>query len=145
MIDQPCLRLDEKIRRAAFVAAITEFTRSQLYRWADYVDWPKIHVVRMGVGPMFLDHGPAPVPATRRLVNIGRIVEQKGQVILVRAAAVLRDRGVNFELVIVGDGPMRGELERLIDHFDLQGRVRIAGYMNDHEVLREMRGCAAPW
>ena len=43
--DRPTLlALDEKIRHAAFVVAITEFTRSQLYRWADYVDWPKIHV-----------------------------------------------------------------------------------------------------
>ena len=33
--DRPTLlALDEKIRRAAFVVAISEFTRSQLYRWA---------------------------------------------------------------------------------------------------------------
>ncbi|MDE3168049.1 MAG: hypothetical protein KGN36_19770, partial [Acidobacteriota bacterium] len=46
-------------------------------RAADYDDWSKIHVVHVGVSPMFLDHGPAPVPAAPRLVNIGRIVEQK--------------------------------------------------------------------
>ena len=50
--DRPTLlALDEKIRHAAFVVAITEFTRSQLYRWADYADWPKIHVVRVGARP----------------------------------------------------------------------------------------------
>ena len=114
-----CWHLDEKIQHAAFVAAITEFTRSQLYRWANYLDWPKIHVVRMGVSPKFLEHGPAPVPAAPRLVSIGRIVEQKGQAILVQAAAALRDRGLDFELVIVGDGPMRSEIERLIDRLDL--------------------------
>ena len=57
------LSLREKIHHAAFVVAITEFTRSQLYRWADYVDWPKIHVIRVGVSPMFLEHGPSPIPA----------------------------------------------------------------------------------
>ena len=142
--DQPTLlALDEKIRRAAFVAAITEFTRSQLYRWAAYVDWPKIHVVRMGVSPKFLEHGPAPIPVAPRLVNIGRIVEQKGQAILVQAAAVLRDRGLNFELVIVGDGPMRSEIERLIGELDLNSRVRIAGFMSDDGVLRELLSARA--
>ena len=127
--DSPrALSLREKIHEAKFVVAITEFTRSQLYRWADYADWPKIHVIRVGVSPMFLEHGPSPIPAAPRLVNIGRITEQKGQAILVEAAAVLRDRGHDFELVIVGDGPMRGEIERLIDRLGLRGRVRITGF-----------------
>ena len=119
--DRPTLlALDEKIRRAAFVVAISEFTRSQLYRWVDYDDWSRIHVIYVGVGPAFLEHGPTPIPSAPRLVSIGRIAEQKGQAILIQAAARLRDRGHDFELVIVGDGPMRGEIEKLIDRFDLQ-------------------------
>jgi colanic acid/amylovoran biosynthesis glycosyltransferase len=142
--DSPrALGLREKIREAKFVVAITEFTRSQLYRWADYADWPKIRVVRVGVSAMFLEHGAEPIPAAPRLVNIGRIVEQKGQAILVQAAAVLRDRGHDFELVIVGDGPMRGEIERLIDQFELRDRVRITGYMSNQGVLRELRDARA--
>ena len=142
--DRPTLlALDEKIRRAAFVAAITEFTRSQLYRWANYLDWPKIHVVRMGVNPKFLEHRPTPVPTAPRLVNIGRIVEQKGQAILVQAAAALRDRGLKFELVIVGDGPMRSEIERLIGQLNLHGLVRITGYMSDDGVLQELLNARA--
>ena len=86
------LGLREKIRQAAFVVAISEFTRSQLYRWADYADWSKIHVIRVGVSPMFLEHGPAPIPAAPRLVSIGRIAEQKGQAILLQAAARVRAR-----------------------------------------------------
>jgi len=136
-----CLR--DKVHHARFVVAISEFTRSQLYRWADYGDWSKIHVVHVGVSPMFLDHGPAPVPAAPRLVNIGRIVEQKGQAILIQAAAQLRDREIDFELVIVGDGPMRGEIERLIEELDLQGRVRITGYLSNQGVLQELLAARA--
>ena len=47
--------LCEKIRRARFVVAISEFARSQLYRWADYHDWAKIHVIHCGVGPRAID------------------------------------------------------------------------------------------
>jgi glycosyltransferase involved in cell wall biosynthesis len=131
-----CLR--EKIRHALFVVAISEFTRSQLYRWADYADWPRIHVIHVGVSPLFLEHGPSPVPPAPRLVNIGRIVEQKGQAILVQAAAGLRDRGLEFELVIVGDGPMRPEIEHLIERLDLRGNVRITGYLSNQGVLEEL-------
>ena len=81
---------------------------------------------------------PAPIPTAPRLVNIGRIVEQKGQSILVQAAAALRDRGLEFELVIVGDGPMRGEIERLIDQHGLRGQVWITGFLDDHGVRREL-------
>src|SRR5436190_7375857 len=93
-----CLR--DKVHHARFVVAISEFTRSQLYRWADYKDWSKIHVIHGVVGPAHLEHGPAPIPATPRLVSLGRLVEQKGQVILIQAAALLREWGHDFELVI---------------------------------------------
>ena len=136
-----CLR--EKIQHAKFVVAISEFTRSQLYRWADYHDWDKISVIHVGVSPMFLDHGPAPIPVSPRLVNIGRIVEQKGQAILIEAAARLRDRGFDFELVIVGDGPMREEIERLIEQHGLQGQVRITGYLSNQKVLEELLAARA--
>ncbi len=135
--------LGEKIRHARFVVAICEFTRSQLYRWADYHDWSRIHVIHVGVSPLFLEHGPAPIPSAPRLVNIGRIVEQKGQVILVEAAARLRDRGVDFELVIVGDGPMRTEIERLIGQHKLERRVRITGYLSNQGVRDELLAARA--
>ncbi len=136
-----CLR--EKIQHARFVVAICEFTRSQLYRWADYHDWSKIEVIHVGVSPMFLQHGPAPVPSAARLVNIGRITEQKGQAILVQAAARLRNRGADFELVIVGDGPMRGEIERLIEQFRLTERVKITGYLSNQGVRDELLAARA--
>ena len=142
--DRPALfALGEKIRHAAFVVAVSEFTRSQLYRWADYRDWPKIQVVRVGTSPTFLEHGPVAIPMAPRLVNIGRIVEQKGQAILIQAAAALRERGHDFELVIVGDGPMRGEIDQLIDQFGLRGQVRIAGYLNEQGVMEELLAARA--
>ena len=131
-----CLR--EKIHHAAFVVAISEFTRSQLYRWANYHDWSKIHVIRVGVSQMFLDRGPVPVPKAPRLVSIGRIVEQKGQSILVQAVARLLERGLDVKLVIVGDGPMRGDIEVLIDQLGLRDHVRITGFLSNQGVSDEL-------
>ena len=131
-----CLR--EKVRHAAFVVAISEFTRSQLYRWSEYRDWSKIHVIRVGVNQMFLDHEPVPIPMVPRLVNIGRIVEQKGQVILVKAVARLVEEGFDVKLVIIGDGPMRGNIEALIDQLGLRDHVRVTGYLSNQGVREEL-------
>jgi glycosyltransferase involved in cell wall biosynthesis len=130
--------LGEKVHHAAFVVAISEFTRSQLYRWTDYREWSKIHVIRVGVSRMFLDRGPVPAVTAPRLVNIGRIVEQKGQAILVQAVAHLLERGSEVKLVIVGDGPMRGGIEALVNQLGLKDHVSITGYLSNQEVCEEL-------
>lgn len=129
------LCLGEKVGLASFVLGISEFTRSQLYRWSNHTDWSKIHVVRCGLDPSYLDGSTTrTTPTGRRLLCVGRLAEQKGQLLLIEAAGLVRDRGIDFELVIVGDGPMRGEVERLIERLNLIDRVRLAGWMSKPEV-----------
>ena len=43
----------------------------------------------------------------------------------------MRDQGLDFEIIIVGDGPLRGEIEQLIDQSDLRERMRITGYLSN--------------
>jgi glycosyltransferase involved in cell wall biosynthesis len=69
---------------------------------------------------------------------VGRLCEQKGQALLVEAVRLLASRGVEFELVLAGDGEMRAELERLIAAFSLQERVRITGWISSARVREEM-------
>jgi glycosyltransferase involved in cell wall biosynthesis len=130
--------LGEKAKHASFVAAISEFTRSQLYRWSDGKDWPKIHVVRCGVDRAFLAQEADEPPAAPRLVSIGRLGEQKGHLVLIDAVARLAREGVPFELSLVGDGPMRPSVERRIAEHGLDGRVRILGWKSNEEVRRAL-------
>ena len=55
-----CLR--EKVHHAAFVVAISEFTRSQLYRWCALEDWHKVHVIHCGLDQGFLPPSVVPIP-----------------------------------------------------------------------------------
>ncbi len=137
------LGLSEKVRHASFVVAISQFTRSQLYRWADLADWNKIHVVHCGLDGMFLPVVSSPISDRPRLVNVGRLSEQKGQILLIEAAARLHAQNLDFELVIVGDGPLRSELERLIDDHDMRGHVRITGFLDNDGVRRELEAARA--
>jgi colanic acid/amylovoran biosynthesis glycosyltransferase len=142
--DSPqALGLREKIRHATFVVAISQFTRSQLYRWCDLADWAKIHVVRCGLDDVFLNAAAVPVPDRPKLVNVGRLSEQKGQLLLVQAAAILQEREYDFELVMVGDGPMRTEIQQQINDLGLSGHVRITGFLSNQEVRRELESARA--
>lgn len=132
------LGLGEKIRRAAFVVAISSFGRSQLYRWVEQSHWPKVKIVHCGLEPGFHAVAPEPLPAARRLVCVGRLCEQKGQLLLVEAVAKLVHKGVHLELVLAGDGELRGEIEALIVKYQLMGIVRISGWISGEQVRSEI-------
>lgn len=132
------LHIKEKIARSAFVVAISSFGRSQLFRWIPYTDWPKVEIVHCGLEPAFHAGAAVPPPAAPRLVCVGRLCEQKGQLLLVRAVAQLVARGVAVELVLAGDGEMRGEIEILIARHQLQDVVRITGWISSDQVRAEI-------
>jgi glycosyltransferase involved in cell wall biosynthesis len=135
--------LERKIRHAAFVVAVSQFTRSQLYRWCPLADWRKIHVVHCGLDESVLSAPLAPSPNELRFVNVGRLSEQKGQLLLVEAAAKLKEEGYDFQLVIVGDGPLRDAIETRVNQLGLQGGVRVTGFLSNHEVRAEFLAARA--
>ena len=143
--DKPeALGLGEKGRRAAFVVAISSFGRSQLYRWLPQAHWPKVHVVHCGLEAAF--HAGAAVAAAappRRLVCVGRLCEQKGQLLLVQALHRVVGRGAALELVLAGDGEMRAEIEALVERLGLQAHVRITGWIGSAQVRDEILAARA--
>jgi colanic acid/amylovoran biosynthesis glycosyltransferase len=137
--DKPLfLGLPEKIARAKFVVAISQFGRSQLYRWCKPSEWSKIHIVRCGVDEVFLSIPPTPITSAPRLVCVGRLAPQKGQLLLVRAVAQLKMEGVPCELILVGDGVMRPEIQLLIDQDGLDSHVKMVGWKSNPQVREEV-------
>ena len=152
--DKPgALSLGAKIDDAAFVAGVSHFGTSQLRRWCSYTSWSKIHVVRCGVDQAFFEgqvpangqeQSPVPAPSSEpRLVCVGRLCEQKGQLLLLEACARLWQAGARFELVLVGDGPMRQEVERLAASLGIQGAVTITGWQDTSQVQSWVRSARA--
>jgi colanic acid/amylovoran biosynthesis glycosyltransferase len=142
--DKPSLiGLGTKIERASFVAAICSYGKSQLYRLCDQIHWHKIHVVHCGVDAAFLEQAPTRIPAAPRLVCVGRLCEQKGQLLLIEAAARLLGEGISFEIVLVGDGELRGEIEQKIRARGLDAHLRITGWADGQQVQGELRQARA--
>jgi glycogen synthase len=109
---------------------------------ADGIATP-IHVVPSGVVPGRLEHDArpahdplAPIPRPR-VIFVGRLHRQKHVDVLVRAAAQMP--GVS--VVLVGDGPERPGLERLVARLRLTRRVHFLGFV-PHEQVAGMLGAA---
>src|SRR6266850_3295739 len=137
------IALPEKIRRAQAVVAVSSFGRSQLFRQVSPEYWSKIQVVHCGIEATFHDNAQDRPAAVRRLVCVGRLCEQKGQLLLIEAVHRLVARGTKFELVLAGDGEMRSEIETLIAHYKLQNVVRITGWISSDRVREELLAARA--
>ena len=79
-------------------------------------------------------NGVAP-PDRPLIVSVARHVPVKNLGLLLQSCALLRDRGTRFRCVMVGDGPLRSELEERRRRFGLAELVEFAGALEQSEVL----------
>jgi glycosyltransferase involved in cell wall biosynthesis len=138
--DQPlALDLKGKVASSAFCVAISSFGRGQLMRWSYLTDWKKIEVVRCGVDDSFLNGaGHEPIPRSPRLCAVARLSGQKGIPLLIEAAAMLKDQGMVFELILVGGGEMQCEIEKMICDLNLNDCVRLIGWASSQQVVTHL-------
>lgn len=132
------LNLAGKIADARFAVAISNFGQSQMMRWSDPTHWGSIKVVRCGLDDSFLKAEPSPIPSRPMLCCIARLSSQKGLPILIQAAAIVKKKGVQFEIAVVGDGELRQSLEDELVNYKLQEEVRFLGWKSSAEVQRQI-------
>ncbi len=130
--------LEEKVQRSNFVVTISSFCRSQMYLMSHYADWHKINVVHCGLERTFYETALIDFASAPRFVCVGRLCEWKGQLFLIEAVLRLTQMQIPVELVLVGDGPMRPEIEKLITKYALSDRIRITGWISSNDVRNEI-------
>lgn len=69
---------------------------------------------------------------------VGRFVPEKGLDVLLRAAALLKNEGHRFQVLLIGDGPERPNLESLIASNKLQDVARITGFLRGGALTEQM-------
>lgn len=137
--DKPAsLKLREKIQDAKFVVAISSYGKSQLYRILSHHYWSKVKQVHCGLESGFYDVQVNPVEDNNRLLCVGRLCEQKGQLLLLEAARQLKKKNISFELVFAGDGELRSEIESLVQQYDLINEIKITGWISSEQVRDEL-------
>lgn len=126
--------LRELAREAEFVIAVSNFSRDDLRRRCPD-STGTIHRIYNGLRLAdFPATQPAAQPGPLRLLSIGRLIEFKGFHHLIDAVALLRLRGVDARLEIIGEGPWRERLARQIADQALDDRVRLAGVLGQESI-----------
>jgi glycosyltransferase involved in cell wall biosynthesis len=130
------------------IGAVWTLLRRLTYRWADAVVVLNRHArdyfpdslrdrIRIIPNPVQVQPGAAPPNARRRVYAMGRFTAEKRFDLLVRAFARLRDSHADWDLVIFGDGPLRGEIASLAESLGLGARVTLPGVVAEpHPLLR---------
>jgi glycosyltransferase involved in cell wall biosynthesis len=130
-------RLDEKIARAAFVACISHFARSQCMLFSDQSGWDRLRIVHCGVEPALYAPEPGRAPG-KRAIFVGRLSPEKGLMVLLEAFAALRARHPDAELALIGDGPARAEVEAEISRGGFGDAVKLLGFLPPEKVAEEL-------
>lgn len=128
------LKIRASLRLASAVSAGSSYLLGLAQR---HVPSNRLRLAPLGVDLDLFKPGPHTPPAAARLIHIATLVPVKDQVTLLRAFRLLRDRVGGATLGIVGDGPLRGRLERLADELSIGQAVRFHGPI-DHAVLPEI-------
>jgi len=94
---------------ASQVIAVSEFVKSKLLMQGYAEEQVKVHYIGVDT-KMF---SPKTGESEPIVLFVGRLVERKGVGYLIRAMAAIQNELPNLELVVIGDGPLRSELEAL--------------------------------
>ena len=101
----------------------------------------RTHTVYIGVDCQVI-RPREPFEESPAILHVARLVEVKGTRYLLRAFAAVAQRYDTVELVVIGDGPLRGSLRSLAASLGVQERVRFLGALCHADVLAWMRKAA---
>jgi glycosyltransferase involved in cell wall biosynthesis len=135
--------LQKKMRRAEFLVTCTGANEEHLQRLAP--KGTKIHKIYHGLdtGLFFKTDMSAPKKAAPKIkdeevpvvLSVGRLVEKKGFDYLIKACAILKERGRRFHCQIVGGGDEYTEtLVRLIKDLGLENKISLRGAVTQEEL-----------
>ena len=119
--------------RAREIVAISTTTRESLI--SDYgIDPEAVTVIPVGIDTsVFKPSGASQEPQS--LLFVGRLCRRKGLSYLVEAIGIVRREVPDVRLYIVGEGGLRGELEKSVDETNLSSNIRFVGKVSDKELV----------
>lgn len=135
-----CALLD-KIARAEFIVCISTFHRDFYLQHGARPE--QCVIAYCGIDPALFHPRPSASAAERpsRILASGRLVEKKGFGLLVDACKLLAERGLHFECVIGGSGPLEAALKDQVARLRLGDRVTVTGQaLQQEKIIDFMHG-----
>ena len=131
--------LAEMARESEFVVAVSDYSKGLL---GEICQESAHKILRIYNGIEVNDFQAVPVRDRKpaRGISIGRLIEFKGFQHLIGACGLLKRHGVPVEIRIIGEGPIRPELEKRIVEEDVSDMITLLGMRSQEEVKRELQG-----
>jgi colanic acid/amylovoran biosynthesis glycosyltransferase len=134
--------LDWKLAHAARVFTVSDYARDLLRARLPAQERERVSTVYVGIPTTLFRAEPPPErdDGVLRMICVARFQQKKGLDTLLDACGLLRDRGVQVHLTLIGDGPERPVLEERIARLGLREVVDLPGPMPQEEVARALVG-----
>jgi len=131
--------LKQKLKESKFICSISNYNKRYINKI--YPCKNKTYVVRApGVDPSKhysrVNHIDLLNEDSLELLAVGRLVEKKGFEYLIKAANILKKDNMHFRLNIIGEGPLKHDLERLVEELNLSNGVFLKGSCSSEKVKR---------
>jgi glycosyltransferase involved in cell wall biosynthesis len=127
-----------------FADRIVAVSRELAERTVPRRQFHKVRVVENAIAARKIDPNPFLVAGwkarngigkKRVITCVGRLSPEKGHAMLLEATRRLADTGLAFRLLLVGDGPLRAELEKKCERLRLRACVRFLGEMREIDLV----------
>lgn len=127
--------LGEKIQKAKYVIAISDYNKNYLLNLYPEINPEKIKVIHCGINTEIFT---AKEKITQNCINVvsgGRFVEKKGLIYLLRACKILSQNSPAFKCTIFGSGPLNEQLRREAKVLGLEALVDFCGDVNRQSLI----------
>ena len=143
LVDPGPSSLKFKVSEARFVAAISQYCRTQLALAAGPGQWDKLKIIRCGVDTEAFNVSDAPFDTEAPFVCVGRLCPQKAQPLIVEAAAEVAKTHPHLRIELIGDGESRAEVEAAIARHGLGDKITLLGWQDTSQVRAHLRRARA--
>ena len=137
-IDPDLRQLIALVESAKKVLTISQFNKEYLTKLVGQRHRHKIEIVRCSVDLDRVQPKRGEINERPIILTCGRLVEKKGMQFVIRALAQM-PKDLNAELRVIGDGPLRAELEQLVTKMGLSDQVRFLGAQTHESVFSQLQ------
>ena len=126
--------LHEKLMHASIIRTSSNSSASRLHALG--LDKKRVKVIRRGLSSRSSRVSiNFPNPFNLKLISVGRLVEKKGYFYLIEILKLLESRAIcDFQMTVVGDGPLKADLEKEIYRLGLYDKIELLGAKSEEEV-----------
>lgn len=136
-------KLKELINKSMFVITCTKYNLNFLNKLTNNKFIDKNHCVYHGIdtsGWKDIKEDEIFIKKEKKIniVSVGRLIEKKGYIFLLKSLKLLKQKGINFEFDLIGEGPLKNGLEEYTNLNNLGENVNFIGFKDQKFIKKEL-------